>query len=161
MIKVINIRHNACESSIILHCKDDKEFFVSTISYEGLCGDAPRKYWEEAVEEFSKEDANKILDFMDTYQVFCRDGELSTSEIAEDESLRCVETIDVFNRTKRVIVGFGDFERLIKIAQKHNLTPVFLCKKEGHSYYIRQEMYYHTNDAGSIHHTVGLMKKDR
>ena len=68
--------------------------------------------------------------------------ELSLAEIADIEGLRYVETTSGTNgypqNIKDAIVGFENWEQLEKVAEKYNLNPVNLHKRDGWQLYERQ-----------------------
>lgn len=68
--------------------------------------------------------------------------ELSLAEIADLEGLRYVETTSGNNgypqNIQDAIVGFEDWEQLEKVAEKYNLNPINLHKRDGWQLYERQ-----------------------
>ena len=142
MKKLISIKHYP--SNFEIAYEEKNETIVHSLSYDGLQGELTREEWEEDcfINDFLECDQEKILDYMNIYEIFADEEELSLEEIADIEGLEYIETTSGTNGypqdIQEAIVGFEDWEQLEKIAIKYNLNAINLHGRDGWQLYERQ-----------------------
>ncbi len=142
MKKLINIKHYPSNFEIAF--EEEQETIGHSLSYDGLTGELTRKEWEEDcfIADFDEIDQEKILDYMNIYEIFADEEELSLAEIASIEGLKHVETTSGTNGypqdIQEAIVGFENWEQLEEIAEKYKLEAINLHKRDGWQLYERQ-----------------------
>ena len=141
MKKLINIKHYP--SNFEVACEEEEETTIYSLYYDGLKGELTRKEWEKDcfIADFDEIDQEKILDYMNIFEIFADEEELSLREIADIEGLEYTETTSGMNgypqNIQGAIVGFEDWEQLEKIAIKYNLNAINLHGKDGWQLYER------------------------
>ena len=142
MKKLINIKHYP--SNFEVAYEEKKETTIYSLYYDGLKGELTRKEWEKDcfIADFDEIDQEKILDYMNIFEIFADEKELSLREIADIEGLEYIETTSGMNgypqNIQGAIVGFEDWEQLEKIAIKYNLNAINLHGRDGWQLYERQ-----------------------
>ena len=143
MKKLINIKHYP--SNFEVAYEEEKLTVVhSSLSYDGVKGELTREEWKEDcfIADFDEIDQEKILDYMNIFEIFADEEELSLREIADIEELEYVETTSGTNgypqNIQGAIVGFEDWEQLEKIAIKYNLNAINLHRRDGWQLYERK-----------------------
>ena len=155
MKKLVSIKHFLSIFEIVY--EEKKERNIYSLFYYGLKGELTREDWkkDEFISEFSNEDQEKILDYMNIFEIFAdEDEELSLAEIADIEGLEYIETTSGMNGYPQnihgAIVGFEDWEQLEKIAIKYNLNAINLHGRDGWQLYERNgiatEPYKNSSD---------------
>ncbi|MDD2191850.1 MAG: hypothetical protein PHO12_04855 [Bacteroidales bacterium] len=142
MKNLIKIKHYP--SNFEIAYEENNETIVHSLSYDGLKGELTIKEWEKDcfIADFDEIDQEKILDYMNIYEIFADKEELSLGEIADIEELEYVETTSGTNgypqNIQGAIIGFEDWEQLEKIAIKYNLEAINLHRRDGWQLYERQ-----------------------
>jgi hypothetical protein len=157
MKKLVSIKHYP--SNFEIAYEEENGIGVHSLSYDGVKGELTKEDWKEDgfISKFSNEDQEKILDYMNIFEIFADEDEelsLGLAEIADLESLDYVETTSGTNgypeNIKDVIVGFDNWEQLEKVAEKYNLNAINLHKQDGWQLYERQgratEPYKNSSD---------------
>lgn len=98
MKKLIKIKHYPSNFEVAYE-EENQTIVHSSLSYDGLKGELTRKEWKEDcfIADFDKIDQEKILDYMNIFEIFADEEELSLREIASIEGLRYVETTSGMN----------------------------------------------------------------
>lgn len=70
MKKLISIKHYP--SNFEIAYEEENETIVHSLSYDGVKGELNREDWKEDcfISKFSKDDQEKILDYMNIYEIF-------------------------------------------------------------------------------------------
>ena len=145
MKKLVSIKHYP--SNFEIAYQEENGIGVHSLSYDGVKGELTKEDWEEDgfISEFSNEDQEKILDYMNIFEIFADEDEelsLGLAEIADLEGLDYVETTIGTNgypeNIQDAIVGFDNWEQLEKVAEKYNLNAINLHKRDGWQLYERQ-----------------------
>lgn len=157
MKKLVSIKHYP--SNFEIAYQEENGIGVHSLSYDGVKGELTKEDWEEDgfISEFSNEDQEKILDYMNIFEIFADEDEelsLGLAEIADLEGLDYVETTIGTNgypeNIQDAIVGFDNWEQLEKVAEKYNLNAINLHKRDGWQLYERQgratEPYKNSSD---------------
>ena len=154
MKKLINIKHYP--SNFEVAYEEKEETTIYSLYYDGLKGELTRKEWEKDcfIADFDEIDQEKILDYMNIFEIFADEKELSLREIADIEGLEYIETTSGMNgypqNIQGAIVGFEDWEQLEKIAIKYNLNAINLHGRDGWQLYERNgiatEPYKNSSD---------------
>ena len=132
MKKLISIKHYP--SNFEIAYEEENGISIHSLSYDGVKGELTKEDWKEYgfISKSSNEDQEKILDYMNIFEIFADEEELSLREIADIEGLRYVETTSGTNNYSvnihGAIVGFEDWEQLEKIAIKYNLNAINLTR---------------------------------
>lgn len=122
MKNLTSIKHYPSNFEVVY--KEKKETKTHSLSYDGLKGELTRKEWDKDcfIADFDEIDREKILDYMNIFEIFAAEEELSLAEIADIEGLRYVETTSGTNgypeNIQDAIVGFEDWEQLEKNCNK-------------------------------------------
>lgn len=142
MKELISIKHYP--SNFEIAYEEEEEIIVHSLSYDGVIGQLTQEEWKDDmfISEFNKEDQEKILEYMNMFEIFAGKEELSLAEIADMEGLRYVETTSGSNgypsNIQGAIVGFENWEQLEEVALKYNLNPINLHRRDGWQLYERQ-----------------------
>ena len=97
MKNLVSIKHYPSNFEITF--EEEQETIVHSLSYDSLKGVLTRKEWEKNcfIADFDEIDQEKILDYMNIFEIFADDEELSLAEIADIEGLEYIETTSGMN----------------------------------------------------------------
>lgn len=142
MKNLLNLKHYP--SNFEITYEEENERNIYSLSYDGLKGELTREDWKEDsfIADFDEIEQDEILDYMNIFEIFADEEELSLGEIAVIEDLEYIETTSGTNgypeNIQGAIVGFEDWEQLKEIAEKYKLEAINLHGRDGWQLYERQ-----------------------
>lgn len=161
MKELVDIKHFPSNFEVVYEEKNERN--ICSLSYDGLKGELTRKEWEKDcfIADFDEIDQEKILNYMYLYEIFADETEeLSLAEIADNEGLKYIETTSGTNgypqNIQDAIVGFENWQQLEEVAEKYNLNPINLHRRDGWQLFERngtatEPFINSSNDYGDDH----------